>query len=283
MMFSCFYDKGANKNEMEGYVMKKMKKILALALSGVMVATLAVLTPITSRAEGKTFSYDVEWYDEDEDVVFATTTFIVNLQEGTYCWDGEEAEEYVADDFYVYAGRELYDEDVYSYWFGLGNIPSYFTEGDTVVFNLPFILDENKVEDAYLDDECELDSYTASTIKLVAVGERSDYACVELIGNFDYPSSYVPNEFWFEPMKTQLAIAAEVAAANGSAVAEASGDFGLSYEIMKWLEDHPGVTLNYTLTYNGEEHLIVIPGGQKLANPEIPWYGPEYLIGNFGK
>jgi hypothetical protein len=52
---------------------------------------------------------------------------------------------------------------------------------------------------------------------------------------------------------------------------------------MKWLEDHPGVTLNYTLTYNGEEHLIVIPGGQKLANPEIPWYGPEYLIGNFGK
>jgi hypothetical protein len=263
--------------------MKKMKKILALALSGVMVATLAVLTPITSRAEGKTFSYDVEWYDEDEDVVFATTTFIVNLQEGTYCWDGEEAEEYVADDFYVYAGRELYDEDVYSYWFGLGNIPSYFTEGDTVVFNLPFILDENKVEDAYLDDECELDSYTASTIKLVAVGERSDYACVELIGNFDYPSSYVPNEFWFEPMKTQLAIAAEVAAANGSAVAEASGDFALSYEIMKWLEDHPGVTLNYTLTYNGEEHLIVIPGGQKLANPEIPWYGPEYLIGNFGK
>ena len=85
-------------------------------------------------------------------------------------------------------------------------------------------------------------------------------------------------------MKTQLAVAADIVATNGgTAVAEASGDFGLSYEIMKWLEDHPNVTLKYALTYKGADYNIVIKGGQKLADPEIPWYGPEYLIGKFAK
>ncbi len=48
-------------------------------------------------------------------------------------------------------------------------------------------------------------------------------------------------------------------------------------------DDHQGVTLKYTLSYKEEEHLIVIPGGGKYASPEIPWYGPEYLIGKFGR
>ena len=99
-----------------------------------------------------------------------------------------------------------------------------------------------------------------------------------------YSARPVEDQFWFKPMKTQLAIAADIVATNGgTAVAEASGDFSLSYEIMKYLDDHPGVTLKYTLTYKGEEHLIVIPGGGKRADPEIPWYGPEYLIGKFGR
>ena len=98
------------------------------------------------------------------------------------------------------------------------------------------------------------------------------------------PASSTEDQFWFIPMKTQLAVAADIVATNGgTAVAEVSGDFGLSYEIMKYLDDHPGVTLKYTLTYKGEEHLIVIPGGGKFANPEIPWYGPEYLIGKFAR
>ena len=50
---------------------------------------------------------------------------------------------------------------------------------------------------------------------------------------------------------------------------------------MKYLDDHPGVTLKYTLSYKDEEHLIIIPGGGKYADPGIPWYGPEYLIGKF--
>ena len=52
---------------------------------------------------------------------------------------------------------------------------------------------------------------------------------------------------------------------------------------MKWLEDHPNVTLKYNLSYKEKDYNIVIKGGQKLADPKIPWYGPEYLIGYFGK
>ena len=277
--------------------MKKMKKILALALSGVMVATLAVLTPITSRAEGKTISFDVEWRDKETDEVFANTTFVVTLQDGSYVDEGKEYE-YRPWCFTAYAGRELYEGETW-YWMGVSNWITRFTdgevrfqEGDSVLFNLPFVLDADKVKDYYYDEYFEYSDNTDSSILFVCA-DPIDYdpgddkypymAYLELCGDFDMPTPAPQNEFWLEPMKTQLAIAAEVAAANGSGVAEVSGDFSLSYEIMKWLEDHPGVTLKYTLTYNGEEHLIVIQGGQKLANPEIPWYGPEYLIGYFGK
>jgi hypothetical protein len=262
--------------------MKKMKKILALALSGVMVATLAVLTPITSRAEGKTISHDVEWHDYDTDGVFATTTIVVTLQEDRYYDDGEYYE-YDEECFFWYAGRKMYDEGLYWYWVGALNLDGYYFEGDTVQINLPFVLDEEKAVYGMVDEYFEVVDYSASKVILECVEPYGYDSFFRVLGDFDMPTPAPQNEFWLEPMKTQLAIAAEVAAANGSAVAEASGDFGLSYEIMKWLEDHPGVTLNYTLTYNGEEHLIVIQGGQKLANPEIPWYGPEYLIGYFGK
>ncbi len=90
--------------------------------------------------------------------------------------------------------------------------------------------------------------------------------------------------FWFESMKTQLNIAAEMAKKSGKEVtAQTEGDFALSYEIMDFLKKNPNVTMNYKLSYKEVVYDLVISG--KKVNPDIsiPWYGPEYLIGNFYK
>ena len=90
--------------------------------------------------------------------------------------------------------------------------------------------------------------------------------------------------FWFESMKAQLNIAAEMAKKSGKEVtAQTEGDFALSYEIMDFLKKNPNVTMNYKLSYKEVVYDLVISG--KKVNPDIsiPWYGPEYLIGNFYK
>lgn len=84
------------------------------------------------------------------------------------------------------------------------------------------------------------------------------------------------------PVATAPAPAASGAEATGEVI-KASGDYALSYDALKFLEDHPGVTLEYTLTYEGNEYLIVIPGGLKFADPSIPWYSPQFLIQYFAK
>ena len=50
---------------------------------------------------------------------------------------------------------------------------------------------------------------------------------------------------------------------------------------MKFLEEHPNVTLKYKVTYETNTYLITIPGKDVKATLEIPWYGPEWLRGHF--
>ncbi len=88
------------------------------------------------------------------------------------------------------------------------------------------------------------------------------------------------------PVSAPVAAAPAPASSGAEATGEvikASGDYALSYDALKFLEDHPGVTLEYTLTYEGKEYLIVIPGGLKFADPSIPWYSPQFLIQYFAK
>ncbi|MBR6094343.1 MAG: hypothetical protein IKP92_04875 [Lachnospiraceae bacterium] len=159
----------------------------------------------------------------------------------------------------------------------------YFSEGDTYIFTLPFYAGEVLYSNVDAFCSLELVSVSGNKLTLKSTGETNFYS-FEMVIKKGSASDAAQDQFWFKPMKTQLNIAAEVASTTGKeAVAEASGDFSLSYEIMKWLEDHPNVTLKYALTYKGIDYNIVIKGGQKLADPQIPWYGPEYLIGKFGK
>ena len=156
-----------------------------------------------------------------------------------------------------------------------------FIAGDQVFITLPYSVD-GCIDEVSCDGRDQW-TYSMSGTSVV-------FTCIDTEGHADwlsfsieYDYSLLPNdEFWFKPMKTQLNIAAEQAQLTGKeAVAEVDGNFALSYEIMKWLEDHPNVTLKYNLTYKEKDYTIVIKGGQKLANPNIPWYGPEYLIGKF--
>lgn len=79
---------------------------------------------------------------------------------------------------------------------------------------------------------------------------------------------------WLDPIYDKLAVAA--VAGNPQNV-EITGDYALPYTIMKYLQDHPQITLIYHLTYNGAESTLIIPGSKVKANPDINWYGPLYL------
>ncbi|MBP5495234.1 MAG: LysM peptidoglycan-binding domain-containing protein [Lachnospiraceae bacterium] len=51
---------------------------------------------------------------------------------------------------------------------------------------------------------------------------------------------------------------------------------------MLYLVEHPDITLIYTVTYEGQEYTITIPAGKAIEDPNIPWYGPLWLLANYG-
>ena len=250
----------------------KLKRIIAAAATFVFASAAVLGNPMVTSAEEAVTYY---WYEEaageftdipvicsepikyDYYIRYADFPHdLVAYPDAFSDWDEEEIE---------------YHKDKLVMWFNAGFYDN-FNEGDVVTVQLPFsypIVAYNWDTDYW---DMTIDGNTAS---LTCV----DYNCFIYFRVFMSLAKQSQDNFWFEPMNLELAIAAEEALANGTGVAKTSGDFALSYDIMKWLDAHPGVTLEYTLTYKDAEHLIVIPGGGNCANPSIPWYGPEYLIG----
>ena len=249
--------------------MKKMKKMIAV-LASTLVALLPIFVsamPVGAVAATTTISEDLEWYDWDTEEYFATTTATVISFDSDIEW-------------YCDANCGT-DSDGRWYWVYIDSYSNY-CKGDTVIINLPFSTSYIDMDSFYYYyNKWSAPVFSGNSITFTCVGKTNEcYFEFAVSGEVD--SAAPQNDFWFKPMKTQLAIAAEAAAASGKeVVAEASGDFALSYEIMKWLENHPNVTLKYTLSYKEKDYTIVIKGGQKLADPKIPWYGPEYLIGKY--
>ena len=244
------------------------KRLLAAVMTGLMAISTIMATPILTNA--KTFESG-GWWVQDE----VTGDWSQNDIPVTVTTTNENT------DLDVMWG-ELWKED------GLQAIDFYF-ESDSVrnaqgdILTIPLPISGTFVSLEYFDDDSEPNnrwslSYGTNTITATCLEDSWGLYFYVL-----YRLGVVNKDnFWFEPMENELAIAAsEVEVKGGTATAKISGDYALSYDIMKWLEDHPGVTLEYTLTYEGVEHLIVIPGGTKLANTEIPWYGPKYLIQYF--
>ena len=93
------------------------------------------------------------------------------------------------------------------------------------------------------------------------------------------PDPEIPERDWLDDLRLQLRIADEL---GGPRTVTYSGDFALSYDIMLYLVEHPDITLIYTVTYEGVDYTITIPGGKAIADPNIPWYGPLWLLANYG-
>ena len=93
------------------------------------------------------------------------------------------------------------------------------------------------------------------------------------------PEPELPEKDWLDDLRLALNIADEL---GGPQTVEYSGDFALSYDIMQYLVEHPDITFVYHITYEDVEYTIRIPAGKAVAYTDIPWYGPLWLLANYG-
>ena len=94
----------------------------------------------------------------------------------------------------------------------------------------------------------------------------------------DEPKAETPYDY-LEPLREDLK--AEIALGGERTVTWNQGT-ALPYDIMKTLQDNPGVTLIFSYTYQGIDYKVTISGKDAKAYTEIPWYGPLYLYKHYG-
>ncbi len=92
------------------------------------------------------------------------------------------------------------------------------------------------------------------------------------------PKAETPYDY-LEPLRGELK--AEIALGGERTVTWDQGT-ALPYDIMKTLQDNPGVTLIFSYTYQGIDYKVTISGKDAKAYTEIPWYGPLYLYNHYG-
>lgn len=95
------------------------------------------------------------------------------------------------------------------------------------------------------------------------------------------PATPVDNTWIQNLVKIVNSAAARAAATGNPETVMLSGDFALPVEVMQALANASNVTLEYTLTYNGETYVIALKGGQVEVDSNIQWYGPAYLLANY--
>ena len=57
---------------------------------------------------------------------------------------------------------------------------------------------------------------------------------------------------------------------------------GLTYDIMKTLQDHPQLTLIFRYNFANVSYEVTIQGKDVVTDPDVPWYGPMNLYGRYG-
>lgn len=92
------------------------------------------------------------------------------------------------------------------------------------------------------------------------------------------PKDETPFDY-LDPLREDLK--AEIALGGQRTVTWDKGT-ALPYDIMKTLQDNPGVTLIFSYTYQGIDYKVTISGKDAKAYTEIPWYGPLYLYKHYG-
>ena len=281
--------------------MKSFLKKMTAWIAGTVLAAMPVLASgFVVHADEKLpmnlnwLTYQIDFVNESHDIVETTKPVTYSFSSSVENQEiiGLQAFYLDVDEIIADAPQEVIDRTASSGYIHTGEMEfeimfsKSFVEGDTISINFPYPIQISDFEYGG-EEQWKINNLSATGVSFICTATGDFEGKANWLG---FGLVYVRNgsssedQFWFIPMKTQLNIAAEIASTSGKeAVAEVPGNFALSYEIMKWLEDHPNVTLKYNLTYKEKDYNIVIKGGQKLANPEIPWYGPEYLIGKFSK
>lgn len=88
--------------------------------------------------------------------------------------------------------------------------------------------------------------------------------------------------YYIDPLVDDIAIAAEYSNGEEATVTWDAGD-SLPLEIMKQLQDNPNIELDFSFTYEGVQHRVLIPAGKAIVDEEITWYGPLWLIKMYGE
>lgn len=84
---------------------------------------------------------------------------------------------------------------------------------------------------------------------------------------------------YLDPLRTDLSLAAEQAKTTGQPqVVDYTANYALPLEFMKTLKENPLVTLNYHIEYYDMPWTITINATNAIADENIPWYGPGFLI-----
>lgn len=109
-------------------------------------------------------------------------------------------------------------------------------------------------------------------------------------GTFTSPFSFYAkseseeeNTDWLNPLRTQLNIAADPEfGGNVNHTAEYTGDFALPKEVMVFIKEHKGVTLNYSFYVEDVLQTVTITSENVVVEEDVDWYGFSYLLSHYG-
>jgi len=291
--------------------MKKMKKIMALAVSLLMVGTLVILPKTVVKASGAVSGDVITWSEKD------TKDSSVGVNGNPFC----AAQKFEPGDLVSCEGREISGISFY-YDNSYGDI-SYATAG---VYSggdsRPETLMASKTVDGSelvqgwntigFDSPVSID-VTQNLWLIVIYGDGSNFPAgcysginflwkgdlVSLDGYYWKPMAYYnlyytwlmkghlcPMETegdWLDPLRTQLHIAADPEfGANVNNTAEYTGDFALPREILQYIKDHPQVTLNYSFYVDDVLRTVTINGQNVVLEEGVEYYGFNYLLSHYG-
>lgn len=234
-----------------------MKKCLSIIISICLCATLFFVYRVPAKAE------DIGTYENPYN--------ISELNEGTVL--------------------NLYGEPILSSWvYNDTNYVIYVVVEGSIVRSVLFSNDK--------EDFTSEGKYLSATIP---VGEKHSFGAtpgmgykVESVNLAKPPHKPVPQEETKQPYTVPLEnqIAALGASIESDADNESTGGSStggtttvtwneggaLPLAVMQKLAENPNVTLEFTFTYEGVEHTVVIPAGTAIFDESIPWYGPEWLL-----
>ena len=259
----------------------KLKRIIAIAAAALFTSVSVLANPMVTSAREEEDYQTMYWEngasEEITEIPIVCSEPIDEIFYAYYFDCGHEMAEHpdlFSDEMGYTEEERQYLKDKIDIVFVVG-VEDGTEAGDVITIKLPFsypVIELNNWDED--GQEVSVNGDTAT----ITCNVPSYIVAFSVMMTTTAPDTATQDNFWFKPMENALVIAAsEVQVNGGTAVAKATGDFALSYDIMKWLDEHPGVILEYTLNYKDAEHLIVIPGGGNCADPTIPWYGPEYL------